>query len=438
MSLSFTDGTTTVNLNDGPGANTCAIKVNGYAPRAAMADDATVSDSAEVEFHGISTGRARINQINAIFARARQREATGLGPRCFVQFKYDNSDITHRSEIVDGRIEVDESTMGHAYAANEIPASITFIRMPYWEGALTQLPISNGNGSNNTSGLTVGNHGASQSCWFTVAGSDIAGDADAPVQVRLQITGTGVAYVLYGHLNGSNAYTSNSFYQGEGNSSGLSTGASATSSGSTYATVPANAGQVVNVASWVISGTTAGITNGKSVMPFLRFNVGPPQIYLQGVLAGSISEWMQTNTSKYYCVLPPLPLPAVPLDSGYASSAYTMALNTWNPSSNTSFQLDYITLLPTDGWRELIYGAGTDLTSSSSNTIYDDGIENQTYGMTSGTDKYGVFATSGRWPMITPGVGQSFVFQASAAAGTAAIGITFSAKLYYRPRRRSI
>lgn len=441
MTLQFTDGTTTIDLNDGAAsgaANTCAIMVDGYRPKSAMAQDTTIDDRAKVNFIGITTGRSRINSINSIFARARQRARTGLGPRCFVQFKYDAGDTLQRSEIIDGAIEIDDSSMGADYASGNIYATIDFTRMPYWEGALTQIPITNTNGTRNTSGLTLSNHASSASCWFTAAGSDIAGDCDAPVQVRLQITTGSVAYVLIGQLNGTNAYTTNGFYQGESASGGLTgTGSSGTSSGGSYGTFLATTG-IAAGPSWIISGTTAGYTNGKSVLPVMRFNSGPASMYLQYTGAGTVSEWIQTNPSKNYVVFPPSPLPAVPLDSGYAASAYGFWLTTWNPSSNATLQIDYVALLPTDGLRELIYPSGVNLDNTGNNTIYDDGIEQQTYVLQYGTDKYGLFATSGNYPMVTPGVGQSFYVLSSNYAGSMAIDIAYSAKLYYRPRRRSI
>ncbi len=433
MTLSFTDGTTTVNLNDGPGTNTCAIMKDGYAPKAAMAQDTTIDDRADVEFQGISTGRTRINSLNAIFARARQRASTGLGPRCFVQFKYDGSDTTQRSEILDGAIDVDSDTMGVAYAAGEIRATVDFTRMPYWEGSLTQLAISNTNASNNTSGLAVGNHGSSQSCWFTVTGSDIVGDCDAPVQMRLAITAGTIGYVLIGQLNGTASYTSNGFYQGE---TALGSTGSGTSSGGNYGAHSATGATTTGTATWAVTGTTCTYTNGKSVLPVVRFASAPAQMYLNMVIAGTKTEWVQTSTSRQYVIFPPAPLPSTPLDTGYASTAAYFYLNAWNAGATSTLQIDYIALLPTDGWRELISSA--DQTSASTSTIYDDGIEQQTYLMASGTDKYGVFSSVGRWPMITPGVGQSFYVLSSALAGSMAIDITYSAKLYYRPRRRSI
>lgn len=434
MTLQFTDGATTVDLNDGPGANTCAIMNDGYAPRAAMAQDTTIDDRAKVNFIGIATGRSRINSINAIFARARQRASTGLGPRCFVNFKYDNSDTLQRSEILDGSIEIDDSSMGADYAAGDIFAMIEFTRMPYWEGSLTQIPITNTNGTRNTAGLTLSNHGASASCWFTAAGSDIAGDCDAPVQMRLQITAGTVGYVIVGHLNGTNLYTSNGFYQGEASTGTVST-ASGTASGGNYGAWTVANG-VSSLAGYSVTGTTCTYTNGKSVLPVMRFNAVPAQMYLNMVIAGSTTEWIQTNTGRRYVIFPPAPLPSVPLDSGYASTATAFFPTAWNPGGSTTLQIDYIALLPTDGWRELI-GNG-DATSASTSTIYDDGIEQQTYLMQSGTDKYGIYSTSGRWPMVTPGVGQSFHVLSSASSGTMAIDIAYSAKLYYRPRRRSI
>lgn len=436
--LTLTDGTTTVALSDS------SAGLQDYAPKGAYAGDESIDEEARVNFLSKSTGQTRINQINTIFARARMRATTGLGPRCFVQLAYEGEGTTWRSEIADGMVNVGDETLGVDPAGNNLFATIRWTRAPYWEGAVAQLPISNQSATNNTTGLTINNHSVagSASAWFSVAGSAIAGDVPAPVKLELvNASGSALGYLQYGLINGTTGWNHVAWLQGESasfGSGGTNTG-SGTSSGGNYLSLVVTAGDTTNYARWTVGNSILSLSDGKPVVPIVRFDGASPTLeYMRVYCAGLYTEYGQTTSGRKYISLPPLPFPPRTMNGGtYAD--HTIEVNFWNPGgSSDTVKLDYMALIPAgDGWREIIALAGAD-SISNGHTMVDDGTEQLTYSL-SGSNRTSTYSTAGKYPLLIPGVDATFAtFAAENGVGNANPSFAWTAKLYYRPRRRSI
>lgn len=441
--LTITDGTTTVALSD------ASAGLQAYAPRGARASDESVEEEAVVNFLSKATGQTRINQVNKIFARARMRATTSVGPRCFVQFAYEGEGTTWRSEITDGAIDVGDETLGVDPAANNLFATIRWTRAPYWEGAVTQLPISNQSASNNTGGLTINNHSVSgsASAYLAVSGANIAGDVPSPVRLELtNTTGSALAYLMYGLLNGSQSWNYNACLQAEactgsfGQGGGGTNTASGTSSNGTYLALSAIAGSANNYIKWQVANSTLGLCDGKPVVPILRFDGAAPTLeYIRAYIGGLYTEYIQTVSTRKYAVLPPLPYPPRSLNGANNYAPHDLYLYFWNPGGvNDAMKPDHLTLIPAgDGWREINSLEGNN-NIANGDTLIDDGIEQLTYSLTGG-NRLTTYSAAGKWPLLIPGVDASlYTFCAENGVGNANPSFSWTAKLYYRPRRRSI
>jgi hypothetical protein len=62
----------------------------------------------------------------------------------------------YRSRVVDGRISI-EKGYSYGYKTGKLIITIALEHLPYWEGAEAQIPLTNENGTANTTGLTVFN-----------------------------------------------------------------------------------------------------------------------------------------------------------------------------------------------------------------------------------------------------------------------------------------
>lgn len=439
ITIQLTDGTTTVDLNDLSNAGAMT-----FSPVGAWASDEYVEDEAIIDFFGsYSTARTKINQVNRIFARARERATTGTGPRCFAYINID-SEGTYRSELLDGKVDIGEESLGSDKAGGRVEAAIMFRRVPYWEGAVAQLAISNVNGSSNTSGLAVDNHSVSgsKSAWFSVSGSAIGGDVPAPVRVEMTNTsGTALGYFQYGLINGTTSWNHVAWLQGESasyGSGGTNTG-SAGASGGNYLSHVIGAGTTTNFARWTITNSLLSLSDGKPVVPVVRFDSASPTLeYMRIYCAGMYTEYASTTSTRYFVVMPSLPFPPRTMNGGtYAD--HTIEINYWNPGgSSDTVKLDYMALIPAgDGWREVI-GVGGNNYIANTNTLVDDGIERLTYSL-SGSNRQTGYSAAGKWPLLIPGVDATFAtIAADNTVGDANINYAWTAKLYYRPRRRSI
>lgn len=440
--LTITDGTTTVALSD------ASAGLQDYAPAGALASDESISEEARVNFLSKATGQTRINQINTIFARARMRATTGVGPRCFVQFAYEGEGTTWRSEISDGKVDPGDETLGVDPAANNLFATVRWTRAPYWEGAVAQLPISNQSASNNTAGLTINNHSVagSASAYFTVAGANILGDVPAPVRVEMtNTTGAALGYLQYGLLNGTLAWNYNACLQAEACTSSFGSGgagvntASGTASAGNYLALTALANSAANNILWQVGNSILGLSDGKPVVPVVRFDGAAPTLeYIRAYIGGLYSEYIQTVSTRKYAVLPPIPFPPRTMN-GASYAPHNLYVYFWNPNGATdAMKPDHLTLIPAgDGWREInsLEGANN---IANGETLIDDGIEQLTYSLTGG-NRLTTYSSAGKWPLMVPGVDASFyTFCAENSVGNANPSFSWTAKLYYRPRRRSI
>ena len=182
--LSITDGTTTFGLS------TTNSMLTLYVPTEAQQGETSVTESVELMFYASSASamQTAIQTLQRLLEGVRRRQQWGVGPRVYFQFQPDGDATTWRSEMLDARLEYKEDTL-KVFAQAKMPATLLVQRVPFWEGALTQIPLTNASASNNTSGITIYNHddsGTNHDNYVQIAAADVGGSLPAPVKIQLR------------------------------------------------------------------------------------------------------------------------------------------------------------------------------------------------------------------------------------------------------------
>lgn len=200
MLLQLTDGVTTDVLSGVAPVVGCI-----YFPQTPKRDAdgkwKNVVETATVHLSGTPAAiRAEINAIENYFVAARERVTNPFGNRVYVEYRPVTGENTGRSEIFDGMVEwpSDKALRHLGVSPATVSVTVRWERAPTWELPLTQLPLTNSAGSNNTSGLTVHNHddtGAGQDNYVEINAANLQTVAPAPIEIRLKnITGAARGY----------------------------------------------------------------------------------------------------------------------------------------------------------------------------------------------------------------------------------------------------
>ena len=98
--------------------------------------------------------QSKAQAIDAMMRRARARYWSGVGPRVFLQLQLSGDSATYRSEVANGGLELEKGALT-AFTQYKVTCTLIVTRAGFWEGARTQIPLTNGSDTNNTSGLTI-------------------------------------------------------------------------------------------------------------------------------------------------------------------------------------------------------------------------------------------------------------------------------------------
>ena len=435
--MSITDGTTTFSLS------TTNAYLQRYVPVEPTKDDASVTETIDLTFYGATTSamQTAMQTLGRLLDTMRRRRAIGVGPRVYLQWQPDGDATTWRSELLDARIEYQDDTLS-AWGQAKSPASLSIERVPYWEGALTQLPLTNANGTSNTSGLTIWNHddsGAGHDNYVQIAGASVTGTIPAPVMVELT-NATGSAQTYDAIYMATNAFCdpANLTHSLEAESIVVSTyydsiGSNADSSNGQYV-VKSITGTYRQF--FDLSAALMADTMGHDFHLLARFrNAGTmyvrPSVWdASGAVqlrAGDEVEF--TGSTNQLVDLGVIPLP--PGGYGTAYGAQRLSLY-YRPTGTISVQLDSFLLFPAVAFRRL-----TPIGSIANGAkITDDPIEDRAYITASSVDRPGVVRRSGP-VMVWPNTLQRIYFAWALSNATAPIDQTFTVKAWYRPRRVS-
>jgi len=393
----------------------------------------------------IAQVQAVTQAVERAFTLADRRVDTRTGPKIRLELRLPTDTVTWRTLILKGAtVTYDESTVSNDLARGKVICTLTLVREDWWEGPLTTLPLSNGNGTDVTTGLEVRNHddaGAGDDNWCTYDGADV--DGDMPTPIKLTVTNTfasaaRMSHLWYGH---NNRYSQNSYVlEGEDASYPVNLGSDATCSGGQYNTTVSVSQSKIRAMEWELDQAMMSKMTGSFFRPIVR-------------LAGGTTYSGWASISIYYALsflweskliriggywwydFGPMRIPPHILNE---ADVYPLVLklNMKFDSSTHTQNVDFVNLLPCDGIRHLSPdGYGCDETVS----LIDDGIDDllYTYGWT-GYGKVANYVGEGKRPELIPGESGGFQFMMTGTTGDIFIDRTIDVKVEFRPRKRTI
>lgn len=477
--VSLTDGTTTISLADG---SSCFIE--RYTPRApelavtegpAAAGSSSggqpvdavvyrnVTESADLFLRASTTAllQTLVRSIEAMLEKAHRRQRTGVGSRVFWQVQLDGEAAAWRSEILTGRLVLDEDGLGW-WPNKAVKAMLSITRLPFFEGAETELQLLTSNQAAATGGRTIVNHddsGTGHDNWVEIAAAQVAGSLPAPV--RLQLTNTSGAARTYSTFYVATAI-SVTIAEGVVLLSGMvleaewlnsATGDANSSNGNHSARGYTASGNETVTGSFLFDVSAAQVQQmaGQYCRVLARFpSLGPAPIWITMVLQDSNNSelWRgpellvhATTSDLRLKDLGALPLPPVPLGV-LGSGAPTVHLAVQyravlSAGQTLTCNLDFIQITPVEFLRVLRV-SGSPYTQVANNAaVMLDEIENIAYFLTSGERMSGL-VRDGAPVMVVPGQAQRIMVLCDEGGNAMNISRTFSVQAWYRPRRLTV
>lgn len=433
--IRFTDGTTTVYISDGT-----AGWLTKYEAKSKAEDETEVTEQAKsLLIGGYSTVRGNVISLNKLFSQAKTYQREKTGACVYVERLMETAGSWFRSELVEALPIPEPSATDWGLVQGKLEISVVYTRKNWWEGAEAQLGLTNGNGTNNTSGLTVWNHDdatAGHDNWVSIAAADVAGDLMAPC--RLEITVVGSTYDLYKFYIGQN-FTDPDNFTHILESSGS---ADATCSGGAYISVTPGSTAETTIDTYTISAAQLAAAAGKWYLPIIRFNGsgGSPSrsgSYRFIFTSDGNTIWLQTGFYSFAAlsavanlgVMTPIRIPP-----GLAtfSGLYDLALVLRVKGTTSAVKVDFVQLTPIDGFRKL------DFIFPLSSRVIDSSISGETYmDNGAGANKTSYGTHYGEQIMLKPGTKQRLYFlaeESTLGVLSHSIEATMTVKVYYRPR----
>ena len=439
--LSLTDGTTTISLSssgcflthyvpDGP-----EMQPNGeYKP---------ITETVEFVIQAASTAlvQEKLNAIERLLTAVNRRIVNRTGAKPYLLFQVTGDAVAQRSELLGYRITL-EADAAVSFAQLSLGVRLIVTRVPFWEGARTAIPLSNGNGAGVVSGLTVKNHDdgtAGNDNWCDIASASIAGSLPSPIEIRMENnTGANRTYRNFYVSNNPWGVALPHIIQGESVNPGY---------GTVYTDANCSNGNYVRQTGagwvtfrWAIPTATLSILSGRYVRVLARFRT-------LGLPSRKAALWLWDPNSLVPLSRSPntllrygatevqdcgaLAIPAVGYSQGWDS--VNLELGIFTPSSE-SVEIDFIQLTPTEPtlFRRLTQVAG--YLQPVPDAVVDDGIEELSYyedGVTS--LRYPIYVSRNEPVHVWPGVDQRLLILHDGTGHVPAW--TLSVKAWYRPRR---
>ncbi len=430
------------------------LQSNGHAvlddfnPGAPSDDTSEVVDQARILIRDTagSTVDQKITAINNALnlAKIYYKSANQV----YLHYAKNATDTAQRSLVSGGSVAIERRWRRDSKAI----INVFIQRAPWWEGAETQVPLTNANGTNDTSGLTVWNHddaGTGHDNYVQIAAADVAGDL--PGATRLELTNTYASdrlYCVYIGQSWTDPANHVHILEGEDSTAGSDV-SNATCSGAYYNRVALASGAEADLQIWTLSAAMLNACKGSFYKLLVRLpnaSAAPltdVRFRLKLQYTSNTTIWqsgqISFDTNRAYALRDMFTLrlpPWLPQQTGLA--ALTMVLTgQQSTGSSINVDIDFIMITPVDGWRFLEpIGYGV----AQNSRILDDGIYSDLYvDDGSATGKVGIYVGYGSPIMLMPGKLQRLYFLMHANGSyTAEIARTISVKLYYRPRRRTI
>lgn len=436
--LRISDGTTTVNLND----KSNGITTN-YVPRATDDGDGGINETAEIILIGnVATVRTALQNLNKLFRQAEIFQKREVGTRVFLEIQLQSGDDYWRSELLEAAPIPTSETLDLGLISGAMKLRLSWRRRAYWEGPETVLPLTNGNGTNVTTGITVHPiNDASHSNYVAISGSNVTGDLPAPIKLILENTynDTNRMGDTWMALNvRSNPSSLVHVLEGESATSGATSG---TANADLYSnanigniTIPVSEGQ--QICYWDLDNTFLQNCAGNDFMVLAKTNTSPSfetwmrlRLSMLGLTILANGSLVKLNSSMVYHELGVLRLP--PYLVGMANlGTIRLELRAKTIISYT-MGLDFLQLMPLDSYRKIAH-IGYDIGYGAK--LVDNQIDNLLYADWGG-EASGYQVAYGEKINLEPGKNQRiYFFYEGSDYGLR----TAKATISYRPRRAII
>jgi len=436
---------TTINLHQSG-----CILLDGYYPETTNLDE-HITESIDVRINGAyATIQAKLRDINRMLVYASENKIGPLG--VWLEFAYDDSDELWRSRVYGGLIDYD-GQMSYRLKRSHLKIGLILERDGFWEGPEAQIPLTNGNGTNNITGLNVYNcndgEGASPNKrhnYVEIGAASVGGDLPAPI--RLEMTNN---FDSTSRLNcvwlshNQNAYPAlfQHILEAEDAVYGGSVIDDPNYSAGKYSTFTWADDNLSNRARWILDKTYLNRANKRwfKIIAIFKFPIASG-IRLQckitfpsGTPLTEVASSQEViSTTSLIQEIGELQIPPWLLSSGDLS-AVDLSLYA-RKTGGGSLNIDFLQISPVDAFRVLVprgYGAAYTI------RVVDDGIDDQiwTDGWADG-GKTGHYTSIGNRIKLFPGTVQRIYFLMNSTSGGMVIDRTLSVKAFYRPRRLGI
>lgn len=452
-SITITDGTDTINLH---GTDTITLNYTPVAPEVEEQKKSSLVDGGDLTAVNLRNPtetielllqaasktllQSRIRSIEQMMFAANRRQRTKTGPKIYLQIQVDGESDTWRSEIISGRLVLDDHGLD-MWANIKVKLSLHITRRYYWEGSEVELELSTSNASAATGGQTIYNYddsGTGHDNWVEIADDQVEGTLPAPVKVTLQNT-TGSAAAYWNFYLSVNAYADPGNFvhilEGEDAASGAtSTDADAGCSNGYKATKSWSGDSSLT---WTLTAAQLQRTNGRFFRVLARFeDIGGPfyaTLQVRDNLVGSLilfegDEVLIDTPVAELKELGSVPLP--PSNAVGVSWASAVLYLKLRASASTTFELDFLQLTPTDSYIHCIQ-LGYSVPDDGIITI--DSIDEAVH--YAGNP---IYTPIGLPLLLYPGRTQRIIVLIDKNTFTPDLDNTFLIQAYYRPRRSTL
>lgn len=376
----------------------------------------------------------------------RQYNFEGYGIPQYIRIQYESGEYWY-SKLISFELFNEKSSLSYL-AKGSVGIRVELERENFWSGEEEAIPISNGNGANVTTGLTVLNHNDStygDDNFAYINALNFPTDLPAPLRIEVKNTfGTGTMKDL---IIGSNQYNAN-----EGPLDGLVMEMEAGTGGTPAADANCSGGQynslTWSVTTWASLWTKAMVASelsdyrGRIVIPVLRLRAahGLASIYLKlrllrgtTVIAEYKDSWSKPGYG--YIIFQPIKLPPNEMAYELYPVPYTVEVMGLQAGASATIQADYLAFIPTESIGQ--YLAVENL--AVNDRLIDDAFAQVVYTATAGNQEMITHKAISNGHYLKPGMYGAYVyFFHSDNNDLAQIDRTLSIKIWGRPRKRIV
>ena len=448
--LKLTDGTTNIILTSTP------FSIREWQPKTGGDVEEIVTETCEMRVTdgSVSANLAEVRAINKLLIQAADAQKNRSISKVYLVWKESSSASEWRSEIKSGRAEWSaEATTLPFWRGDTQFVMLHWERVNYWEGAEAQLALTNPNGTDNTSGLTVYNcndlAGSSPNIranYVEISGEDVLGDI--PGATRLEITNTSIstdtddsASRIWVGQNFTDPDNFEHILEAE-DANGETGSSSSLASDGYYVSKVISTTDETDLLTWTLGTALMEAAMGRYYRAMVMFRVepsaadrfrmqieGPGGVLWRGSLISIDSIYSDRIRDFGVFRLPPW------LEGMTDLSGLDLVMRIKVMDQPRTLNVDYLQLTPLDGWRSYEPLESLDV----GHRYIDDGINERLYMDDGSSNRKGNVIGNGRPIMVKPETDQRLYFlQHGGSLGTAAIDRSLSIKLYYRPRRRTL